>query len=225
MEQADFWIAVSDLHESPRNVERIPEADRASGIIITGDLTNAGRSEKVNRILEPIIRINPVIYALMGNMDRSGVESLLREKNMSIHARGVQLNQNVGLAGVGCSLPTPFGTPSEVSDEMLAAWLEQAVSQISHLPHTLLATHNPPLNTVADRLSNGKHVGSAKIREFIERNQPEVVVTGHIHEAVGEERIGRSKILNPGPLQAGGYVLIRETADGELDAELRRIAE
>lgn len=224
MGHADFWIAVSDLHESARNVERIPEAHRAAGIIITGDLTNAGNSRKVDLLLDRIARVNPVIHALMGNMDRTGVETLLQEKKMSIHARGVRLDENVGLAGVGCSLPTPFGTPSEVSEETLAAWLEQAAGEISHLPHTLLATHNPPWNTAVDRLRSGKHVGSRKLREFVEQSQPEVVVTGHIHEAVGEERIGRSKIVNPGPLEAGGYVLIRRAGSGELEAELCRLA-
>lgn len=220
MEQRKFWIAISDLHESTQNIARIPDADQAEGIIVTGDLTNAGNSKTADRILEQIAEVNPTIYALFGNMDQKGVQGLLQDKNVSIHARGVRLDENIGLAGVGASLPTPFGTPSEVSDGTLASWLEQAVSEIEHLPRTILATHNPPLNTVTDRLSDGRHVGSRKLREFIESSQPQVVVTGHIHEAAGEERIGESKIINPGPLQTGGYVLIRQDGDGELHAEL-----
>ena len=223
MDRTDFWIAVSDLHESSQRIEDIPEVDRAAGIIITGDLTNAGDSRKADPLLDRIARINPVIYALMGNMDRSGVETLLQGRNMSIHARGVRLRDNIGLAGVGCSLPTPFGTPSEVSEATLAAWLEQAVGDVRHLQSIILATHNPPWATIVDRLRSGKHVGSRKLREFIEQHQPDVVVTGHIHEAVGEERIGASKIVNPGPLRNGGYALIRPIGEGRLDAELHRI--
>jgi Icc-related predicted phosphoesterase len=223
MEHGKFWIAISDLHESVKNIARIPDADHAEGIIVTGDLTNAGDSKTADRILEQIAEVNPTIYALFGNMDKKGVQTLLQDKNVSIHARGVRLNQSIGLAGVGASLPTPFGTPSEVSDGTLASWLQQAVSEIEHLPRTILATHNPPLNTVADRLSDGRHVGSRKLREFIETSQPQVVLTGHIHEAVGEERIGASKVINPGPLHTGGYVIIQQDGDDELHAKLRRL--
>jgi hypothetical protein len=225
MDHGKFWIAIGDLHESARNISRIPDADRAEGIIVTGDLTNAGDSKTAEHILDQIAAVNPTIYALFGNMDRKGVQTLLQDKKVSIHARGVRLTQNIGLAGVGASLPTPFGTPSEVSDATLADWLRQAVGEIEHLPRTVLATHNPPLSTVADRLADGRHVGSRKLREFIENSQPDVVVTGHIHEAVGEDRIGASTILNPGPLQTGGYVLIRQDGNGELHAELRSIGD
>lgn len=169
-----------------------------------------------------IAEVNPVVYALTGNMDPIEIRSLLEDKGISIHARGIALNERVALAGVGCSLPTPFGTPSEVSEETLANWLKQAVADIRHFPRTLLATHNPPLNTIADRLSDGRHVGSKAIRQFIEHSQPEVVVTGHIHEAIGEERLQKTKLINPGPLASGGYVII-QAENGELDAELRRL--
>jgi len=220
MHREEFWISVTDLHESAQKIEAIPDADKASGIIVTGDLTNAGDSRKAERVLERIAAVNPAIYAVIGNMDRSGVQHLLQERKVNIHARGVALNESIGLAGVGCSLPTPFGTPSEVSDDSLAAWLQQAYGEISHMSRIILAMHNPPLNTVTDRLADGRHVGSRKLREFIETHQPDVVLTGHIHEAVGEERIGHTRVLNPGPLHAGGYVLIRQAPDGELTAQL-----
>ena len=223
MEQGNFWIAVTDLHESTHKLTQIPDADNAAGIIVTGDLTNAGNSGKAERLLEDITAVNPVVYAMMGNMDKRGVQTVLEKRDMSIHAKGIRLGESLGLAGVGCSLPTPFGTPSEVSEETLATWLEQAVSGIEHLPHLILACHNPPWNTSLDRLRSGKHVGSRKLREFIELNQPRVVVTGHIHEAAGEEWIQASQIINPGPLGAGGYALIRQTGDGGLEAELRRV--
>ena len=222
MEHKTFWIAIGDLHESTRNIARIPDADRAAGIIVTGDLTNKGDKRKAQSILGEITEVNPSVYALTGNMDTREIRSLLENKGMSIHARGIALNKRVGLAGVGCSLPTPFGTPSEVSDESLANWLEQAVADIRHFPRTILATHNPPLNTIADRLSDGRHVGSKNIRQFIEQNQPDVVVTGHIHEAIGEERLQKTKLVNPGPLASGGYVVI-QAENGILDAELRRL--
>ena len=74
-----------------------------------------------------------------------------------------------------------------------------------------------------DRLPSGAHVGSPGVRALIEKYQPAVVVTGHIHEGVGEERIGRSHVLNPGAFAAGGYVRIDETQGG-LVASLRGVS-
>ncbi len=223
MENSAFWVAIGDLHDSPEAIKKIPHADKARGIIITGDLTNVGGVDKAHRIMETVRSVNPVVYAQIGNMDKPEVQDYLERSGYSIHSRGVALNEQIGLAGVGYSLTTPFGTPSEVADDTIASWLDRAVQDIEQLPLKILATHNPPLNTVTDKVADGKHVGSQAIRECIEQKQPEVVVTGHIHEAIGEEFMGKSHVLNPGPLPSGGYVLIRADQHG-LRAELQRLS-
>jgi Icc-related predicted phosphoesterase len=82
--------------------------------------------------------------------------------------------------------------------------------------------HNPPFDTRTDRVSFNQPVGSHTVREFIEKYQPDVCVTGHIHESRAVDRLGKTQIINPGLFGAGGYVLIR-LADGGLKAELRHI--
>jgi Predicted phosphoesterases, related to the Icc protein len=79
--------------------------------------------------------------------------------------------------------------------------------------------HTPPLNTKADRLGSGVSVGSPAVRRFLERAQPEVCLTGHIHESRAEDRLGRTLILNPGMLAHGGYVRL-DYEDGRLSARL-----
>ena len=66
----------------------------------------------------------------------------------------------------------------------------------------------PRASTPLDMVTNGQHVGSKAVRDFIENYQPDICVTGHIHEGKGEFRIGETLILNPGPLKNGGYVEI-----------------
>jgi Icc-related predicted phosphoesterase len=41
-------------------------------------------------------------------------------------------------------------------------------------------------------------VGSTSIRKIIETHQPLLTLHGHIHEAKGIERIGRTLCINPG---------------------------
>ncbi len=51
-------------------------------------------------------------------------------------------------------------------------------------------------------------MGSTKVREFIEKYQPQVCATGHIHEARGMDLMGSTIIINPGILMNGGYIEI-----------------
>ncbi|WP_031387534.1 metallophosphoesterase [Desulfonatronum thiodismutans] len=224
MTKLPFWIGFGDIHEQTGNVRLIPELGEAAAVLVSGDLTNRGKKPAAERILEQIRKINPRIYAQIGNMDYPEVEDFLNAQGVNIHARGQDLGHGVGLMGVGYSNPTPFGTPGEVSDDQLAVWLAQAHEPVKDLPHLLLVAHNPPFDTAADKVGGKTSVGSRAVRAFIEKVQPEVCLTGHIHEARAEDRIGKTQVINPGPLAGGGYALIRLTATG-LRGELRMIGQ
>lgn len=222
MQEHAFWIAIGDIHEDIRNVENVPELDKALGVIISGDITNAGGQKRAARILETVRKIQPNIYAQIGNMDEAEITDFLQLKGWNIHLRGLEIEEGIGLMGIGYSSPTPFNTPSEVEDSQLSKWLWQVVEDVRDLPHLILVCHTPPLETKTDRLPDGQAVGSKAVREFIEKIQPDICITGHIHEAVAMDSIGKTRIVNPGMLSAGGYARISRTVDG-LDVELKKI--
>ncbi|MFX0135148.1 MAG: metallophosphoesterase [Candidatus Hodarchaeota archaeon] len=60
--------------------------------------------------------------------------------------------------------------------------------------------HSPPFDCELDRVHDGRIVGSIDIRKFIEKNQPKLVLCGHIHESGGSTFIGRTKCMNAGQL-------------------------
>ena len=75
----------------------------------------------------------------------------------------------------------------------------------SRLPpaETIFALHSPPRDTACDLIAPGQHVGSRAIRAFIERHQPPLVLSGHIHESprvssAYRDSIGRTIVVNPG---------------------------
>jgi hypothetical protein len=217
-----FWIAVGDIHERPENIGRIPFVKDAAGLIISGDITNAGGQARAEQVLRPFWEANPNLLAQIGNMDHQEVSKFLEEKGWNIHARGLELDEDLGLMGVGYSNWTPFGTPCEVDEGQLQAWLEAAYADVRDLAQLVVVCHTPPKDTATDRVKDGAHVGSPVVREFLERVQPELCITGHIHEAVAEDHLGRTKVINPGMLDKGGYVSIRRTASG-LEASLKRL--
>ena len=63
----------------------------------------------------------------------------------------------------------------------------------------ILVTHAPPYKTKLDKLVQG-HCGNKSIRNFVERNKIDLLICGHLHENFGkEDRIKKTKIVNPGP--------------------------
>ncbi len=78
----------------------------------------------------------------------------------------------------------------------------------------ILICHQPPYG-ILDKVSGkynppkgwiGKHAGSKIILDYIKKKQPRYVFCGHIHEAKGKAKIGKTEVYNVG--HSGDYVLL-----------------
>lgn len=68
---------------------------------------------------------------------------------------------------------------------------------------TIFVLHSPPRDTACDVISTRQHVGSRAIRDFVEAQQPRLVLSGHIHESPRvsgswRDTLGRTPVVNPG---------------------------
>jgi len=86
----------------------------------------------------------------------------------------------------------------------------------------VLVAHNPPKNTKVDTTIMKKHVGSESIRKFIEKRQPILVISAHIHEARAVDKIGKSTLFYPGALFEGYYGIV-EIKGKDVKCESRKI--
>ncbi len=212
MEQT--WIAFGDIHNHTAQLAKIAGLEQATGILISGDLTNCGGQNESQKILAQIRQYNPNVFAQIGNMDTQAVENHLETEGINVHARVTPLGPRVALVGLGYSTPTPFCTPSEVSEEQLANWLAATEEKIQDFEHVILMSHTPPFGTATDRLTSGTSVGSRAVRQWIEKIQPDVCITGHIHESAATDTIGKTLVLNPGDFASGGFVRLSITSSG-----------
>jgi len=93
-------------------------------------------------------------------------------------------------------------------------------AQVPDMNRTIFNFHAPPYGTGLDeapaldaelRPMHGgavmKPVGSTAVREVIEEHQPALSLHGHIHEARGNARIGRTLCINPGSSYEQGDLL------------------
>jgi len=203
-----FWLVLGDIHDQLGRLPEIPELPDARGILVSGDLTLNGGVAQAASVIKGLSECADVVLAQFGNMDRPEIAEWLREQGCNLHDEVRELAPGVALMGIGASVLTPFGTPSEFPESWFAEKLERMGRTARHFAHVILVSHNPPLNTRCDALENGMHVGSAAVRAFIEEMQPDLCFCGHIHEAVGTDRIGHTVVINTGPLSAGGYGMI-----------------
>jgi len=78
-----------------------------------------------------------------------------------------------------------------------------ALAGLVPVPESVFVLHSPPAGTACDMTGSGAHVGSRAIRTFVERHQPPLVLSGHIHESPRvsssyRDLIGRTIVVNPG---------------------------
>ena len=200
-----YAVDVHDRFEEVRSlVSALGELDV---LVIGGDITNAGAPDDAERAIELWRPLAARLLAVAGNMDSTAIDELLVELDVSIAGRGVVIG-DVGFAGASASPFTPLHTPYELDDEELAANGARGLRDLTGCRVRIFCPHAPPFGTSCDRLRTGEHVGSAGLRLLVEREQPDLVLCGHIHESRGEDLIGASRIVNPGPVAGGRYALV-----------------
>jgi uncharacterized protein len=213
-------VSFGDVHMAIAQMNKIAvELASADLILLAGDLTNFGGRADAAKVVQAAQRYCPQVLAVPGNIDRPEVIDFLQDEHVHLHRTSRRVGE-LTIFGCGGSNITPFRTPLEYQDEELGAILADAYRGVAEAPVQLMVCHTPPYATTLDRLTNGTPVGSLAVRQFIEQHQPQVCITGHIHESPGVDHIGRTKILNAGLFAAGGYIVAWYN-NGTLDAELR----
>jgi Icc-related predicted phosphoesterase len=187
-------LAFSDLHRDLAGAARLVERSRDADVVVcAGDLASvhSGLAETVDALRG----VEAPAVLVPGNNE---TEDALREACRGwdgatvLHGDGCELD-GVRFFGLGAGVPvTPWDWSFDLTEEEAAAMLEGCP------PDAVLVVHSPPLGHVDQ--SRGRRLGSAAVRDAIERRSPRLALCGHIHEAWGgESAIGETRILNLGP--------------------------
>src|ERR687883_302702 len=190
-------MAFGDIHEYLHPLASLAAPLRqADVVLVTGDLTRWRGPETAAKVLQAIWHYNPNVLAQVGNTDSWDIHHHLTQVGINLHGQGHRFG-DVGIFGVGGSNYTPFGTPTEFSEEEIADYVLAGYDMVKEARYKILVAHCPPYRTAVDRIHAGYHVGSRSVRRFIETYQPDLCISGHIHEAAGEDAIGQTLLLNP----------------------------
>ena len=130
------------------------------------DLRDAGRRRAGDPAWRPLARR---LLAVAGNCDSAAIDARLVELGVSIHGRGVVVD-DVGIAGASGS-PLTSPTPYELRDEEFARHAATGLAAIESSRVRVLCPHAPPRGTKCDRLGRRARRSPA-LRALIERNSP-----------------------------------------------------
>jgi Icc-related predicted phosphoesterase len=216
-------LCITDLHESQVALERIlADTGPADLILLGGDLTNFGTPADAEAMIQQAEATGTKVLAVAGNCDSAEIDQRLVELEVSLAGRGV-IYAGAGLHGLS-AMPPWQGNMYETTEAELARALQTGYAQIAGAGHHVVLSHPPPHGGNLDCTSSSRHVGSRALRSFIDQVQPELVVCGHIHEARGLERLGRTTVVNCGPAAAGYYALAElAEVDEDPKVELCRV--
>ena len=202
--------ATADLHFSPQSYDRLREPlsrvrDEADVLVLAGDLTNYGKPEEMESLLNALVRLRVPTVAVLGNHDYESGQQTELIRMMS--AEGIKVLDGTGyerdgvgfagtkgfLGGFGRGALTSFGEPEVKAfvqaaiDETLK--LERALSLL-RAPKRVVVVHYAP---VADTVKGEPpeiypYLGSSRLAEVVDRHSANLVVHGHAHHGRHEGR-------------------------------------
>ncbi|MDW7989777.1 MAG: metallophosphoesterase family protein [Archaeoglobaceae archaeon] len=191
-------LILSDIHSCLEKMEKIIKKEKFDILLIAGDLTNF-KNEDVLAI-DRILSFEGIeCYAVHGNCDYESILEYDFDSINFIHRKSVKIDEFT-LHGIGGSLPTPFNTPSEYSEDHFA----KSIESFDFSGFNILLSHSPAKG-ILDRTRYGMNIGSEEIAKKIEKF--DLLVTGHVHECFGVHE-GRVPAVNPGPVAWGLFAII-----------------
>lgn len=154
-------------------------------------------------------------YMMPGNDDDFGIDAMIAQSSYVVNPVGklIQLDEHHELISFDYANPTPWHTPREWSEEEYYERVKASASALKEVKNAVFMIHVPPYDsgidtapeldkTLRPRVTMGDvlrvPVGSTGVRRAIQELQPLVSVHGHVHEAGGQAKIGRTTCFNAG---------------------------
>lgn len=186
-------MAIGDIHGDTGLVKKLAKQAKDENvdlIILSGDITWLDHVPK--GLIAPFTKIGKKVLVIPGNHEPNSTLDSLSEiyPNVhNIHGKGIK-EKDIGIFGAGYANLGPFW----VDDSEIMDALEKGHKSIKNMKKKIMVTHSHHEGSKSE-FSGFK--GSKSVRKAIEKFQPDLVLSGHIHEAGGiEEQIGKTRIIN-----------------------------
>jgi len=195
--------ATADLHFSAQTQGLLKEQlgrvrDEADVLVVAGDLTNYGRPQEMEPLVNVLVRLRLPTIAVLGNHDyECGQEAelirMMTSEGIKVLDGTSYERDGVGFAGTkgfiggfGRGVLTAFGEPEIKAfvkasiDEAMK--LERAMSQLRSLKRVVVLHYAPIAATVSGEAPEiYPYLGSSRLAEVVDRHGAELILHGHAH--------------------------------------------
>lgn len=185
-------LAFADTHGSKKAMEQIKHKSKEADMMIcAGDVSIFGQNLKEHlRFFEGLKK--PIIIIPGNHESLEEMEEALVDFNnfILLHANAMEVDDYIflGYGGGGFSK----------SDKRFEHFIKSFKKRMEG-KKAILVTHAPPYHTKLDYI-HGESAGNKSIRDFIDKHNPILAISGHLHENSEKmEKIGKSVVINPGP--------------------------
>lgn len=191
MKEKKFKIlAASDIEgdkEATKKLANKAEKENVDLVILAGDLTGLNENSE---IFKPFIVKGKKVVFVPGNHDTSEMARFLTElygaKNVGEH---YVIYDNVGIFGIG----SPDGEISMRDEKKTFDKLKKNFEKVKNLEKKIMVSH---LHAAGTKSEFSGVPGSTALRKAIKEFQPDIFLSGHIHEAEGlYDIIGKTKVF------------------------------
>jgi Icc-related predicted phosphoesterase len=195
--------ATADLHFTPARFTALHDQlnrvrDEADVFVVAGDLTNYGKPEEMEPLLNVLVRLRLPVIVVLGNHDYESERQvdlmrMLTQEGIKVLDGSAYERDGVGFAGTkgfvggfGRGVLTAFGEPEIKTfvrasiDEALR--LERAMSQLRTKKRVVVLHYAPVSTTVEGEAPEiFPFLGTSRLAEVIDRHGADLVVHGHAH--------------------------------------------
>jgi putative phosphoesterase len=194
MENKKFKIlAASDIEgdkKATRKLAEMAEKEKVDLVVLAGDIIGFRESDE---ILKPFIDKGKKVVFVPGNHDSSDMARFLTElygaKNVG---ERYVIYDNVGIFGIG----SPDGEITMRNEKKAFEKLKENFEKVKNLEKKIMVSH---LHAAGTKSEFSGVPGSTALRKAIKEFQPDIFLSGHIHEAEGlYDKIGRTRVFSIG---------------------------
>ncbi len=184
-------LAAGDIHGDTKLAEKLAEKaekEKVDLVILTGDIIGLIETES---LIKPFIERGEKVVFVPGNWESPETATFLSKlygiKNLEEYS--LKYN-NIGIFGLGSA------GQLQLNEEEAFEKLRKNFEKIKNLEKKIMVSN---LHAAGTKSEISGFPGSHGIRKAIDKFQPDLFISGHIHELEGiEEKIGKTKVVNVG---------------------------
>lgn len=185
-------LAASDFHGDSDTAKKLAEKavkENVDLVVLAGDITGV---VETNNLLKPFVERGKKVVFVPGNWDSSETAEVLSKlygvKNIGEH---YVVYDNVGIFGVGSP-----DWQMNLNEKKTFEKLKKDFEKIKNLEKKIMVSHIHASDTKSEFSG---FPGSKALKKAIQTFQPDLFISGHIHEAEGlYEKIGKTKVISVG---------------------------